>query len=135
MKGLIQACVLCNKADHLTDECSEFVKLTPGEKYRIYVVERENMPGLATSTGYWWDMFWDIFKSQYPTNPIRLPWMPSFAVRATGYKHVPQEELQQWQLPWRATDQYDLTTDKRVLPQDPDTTTIRKFMESVKAQA
>ncbi|KLO81577.1 uncharacterized protein FFB20_14865 [Fusarium fujikuroi] len=57
-EGMIYGCVICNKDDHLVDECHQFRDMSLKQQVELLVFDRANMPRLAVSKGFpkWYDL-------------------------------------------------------------------------------
>lgn len=57
-EDMIYGCVICNKDDHLIDECHQFRDMSLKQQVELLVFDRANMPRLAVSKGFprWYDL-------------------------------------------------------------------------------
>ncbi|KAF5665048.1 hypothetical protein FDENT_12698 [Fusarium denticulatum] len=57
-EGQIFGCILCNKMNHLVDECRQFQSMSLKEQVELLVFQRVNMPRLALSKQFphWYDL-------------------------------------------------------------------------------
>ncbi|CZR40749.1 uncharacterized protein FPRO_10337 [Fusarium proliferatum ET1] len=110
--GSVRICIFCRTDSHLTDECEKFRRLSLTAKVKLLVVDRGNMPALATKKG-WWLYLYDLLEADDSVSVPSLtsfPWAPKYAIDLfVGEKgrgiHVHQAE-------------FDSTHDRSVLPEN-----------------
>jgi hypothetical protein len=117
--GVVRGCPLCNKADHLVDECDAWRALEDLERLEVLTDHRANMPCLETR------MDWILFvKNMFDQSPdLRkergFPWTAAFGKMARDSKPILAG----------VRSYYNFSLDSRQLPGDPATSTFRDFMK------
>ncbi|KAF5663336.1 hypothetical protein FDENT_13164 [Fusarium denticulatum] len=81
--GAIRICFFCRDNNHLTDECERFRRLSLIDKVKLLVVDRGNMPALATKKP-WWGYLYDLLDADDPESipdfAMGFPWTVPYAV-------------------------------------------------------
>jgi hypothetical protein len=107
--GAIRICFFCRDDSHLTDECGRFRRLSLTDKVKLLVVDRGDMPALATKKP-WWRYLYDILEADDSVRVPHLttfPWTPKYAVDLYVGDGIHAHQAK-----------YDSTRDRSVLPRN-----------------
>ncbi|PNP79514.1 hypothetical protein FNYG_07130 [Fusarium nygamai] len=81
--GAIRICFFCRDNSHVTDECERFHRLSLTDKVKLLVVDRGNMPALATKKP-WWGYLYDLLEADDPESipdfATGFPWTVQYAL-------------------------------------------------------
>ncbi|GKT41805.1 uncharacterized protein ColSpa_01986 [Colletotrichum spaethianum] len=118
VNGFIAACPLCNKNDHLYDQCSSRVKLKKAEKkvmdFEYLVLWRQNKAPLRSN------ICWIVAWVKYECPRMTLPHTKAFALKLSTYKTAiaPYPDWRTYRYPTSAA---EAKSENHNLSRDPNT--------------
>ena len=107
-RGILYGCPMCNSIEHNINECAEWPSLPIGDKYQFLVLDRGNMPPLATRDSRLWYNVLVAHLQVSPENwpPTIFPWTPAFGrqiaqelASQNGRGHSVSRYRNRWLLP------------------------------------
>ncbi|OAQ76527.1 hypothetical protein VFPBJ_08887 [Purpureocillium lilacinum] len=107
-RGILYGCPMCNSIEHNINECAEWPSLPIGDKYQFLVLDRGNMPPLATRDSRLWYNVLVAHLQVSPENwpPTIFPWTPAFGrqiaqelASQNGRGHPVSRYRNRWLLP------------------------------------
>ncbi|PWI72987.1 hypothetical protein PCL_10002 [Purpureocillium lilacinum] len=102
--GILYGCPICNSMEHNINDCLKWPGLPLRDRYRVLVLNRGNMPPLAThDSRLWYNVLVDHLRAS-PQNspPTTFPWTPAFGrqmAKYGGYKDGHTYPVNRWLLP------------------------------------
>ncbi|KAF5537034.1 hypothetical protein FNAPI_11541 [Fusarium napiforme] len=110
--GAIRICFFCRDNSHLADECGRFHRLSLRDKVKLLVVDRGNMPALATKRP-WWGYLYDLLEagdSESVPDLTTFPWTVKYALDIFSGKEGKGVNVHQAV--------FDYSSDRSVLPKN-----------------